>query len=76
MNFAPDVWLSPQLDSGNGFEAMCCEGANFYDREFPHISQIDDPSISLADVEGLQYQDGWNNSNYAEFSDLWNSNAP
>ena len=31
--------------------------------------------MSFADVERSQYQDVWNNSDHAEFSGLWNSNA-
>ena len=43
--------------------------------KFSHISKIEDPPMSFADVERSQYQDGWNDSDYAEFSGLWNSNA-
>ena len=43
--------------------------------EFLNISKIEDPPISFADVERSQYQDVWNDSVYAEFSGLWNSNA-
>ena len=43
--------------------------------KFSHISKIEDPPKSFADVERSQYQDGWNDSDYAEFSGLWSSNA-
>ena len=43
--------------------------------EFPHISKIEDPPISFADVERQQYQDVWNDSGYTEFSGLWKSNT-
>ena len=43
--------------------------------ELPHISKIEYPPISVADVERSQYQDVWNDSENAEFSGLWNSNA-
>ena len=76
MDFAPGVWLNPLLDSGNGYEAVCSESAFssavFDGREFPHISKINDPPISLAEVERSEYQGVWNDSDYAEFSGLWN----
>ena len=43
--------------------------------KFPHFSKIEDPPISFADVERSQYRDVWNDSDDAEFSGLWNSNA-
>ena len=43
--------------------------------KFPHISEIEDPPISFADVERSQGQDVWNDSDYAEFRGMWNSNA-
>ena len=49
--------------------------ADFDCSEFPHISKIEDPPISFANAERSQYQDVWNDSDYAEFSGLWNSNA-
>ena len=41
---------------------------------FHNVSKIEDPQMSFADVERSQYQDVWNDSDYAEFSGLWNSN--
>ena len=79
MDFVPGVWLNPLLDSGNGFGALMSESAfaaaDVDCSEFPHISEIEDPPISVADVELSLYQDVWNNFDYAEFSGLWNSNA-
>ena len=49
--------------------------AGFSCSEVRHISKIEDPPISFADVERSQYQDVWNDSDYAESSGLWNSNA-
>lgn len=43
--------------------------------EFPHIGTIEDPSVSFEDFERLQYHDVWNDSDYTQFSGLWNSNA-
>ena len=43
--------------------------------KFPHVRKIEDPPMSFADVERSQYQDVWNDSDYAEFSGRWNSNA-
>ena len=67
------------LDSENVFGAVISESAfaaaGVGCSEFPHISNIKDPPISFADVERLQYRDVWNDSDYAEFSGLWNSNA-
>ena len=51
------------------------EAVNFDCREFLHISMIEDPALSVADVKRSQYQDVWNDSDYAEFSRLWNSNV-
>ena len=79
MEFAPGMWLNPLPDSGNGFRGMisgsafAAAGVGF--SKFPHVSKIEDPPMSFADVERSQYQDVWNGSDYAEFSDLWNTNA-
>ena len=43
--------------------------------EFPHISKIEDPSMSFADIERTQYTQIGNGSNYNKFSCLWNLNA-
>ena len=71
--------VEPAADSGNDFGAVTSELAfaatHVGCSEFPHISKIEDPSISFADVERSQYQDVWNVSDDAEFSGLWNSNA-
>ena len=79
MGFAPAMWLNPLPDSGNDFGAVNFESAfaaaGVGCSEFAHISKIEDAPINFADVERSQYQDVWNDSDYAEFSDLWNSNA-
>ena len=53
---------------------MCSESAfasaDSDDRDFPHISKIEDPPISFADIGRSQYHDVWNDSDYAEFSGL------
>ena len=71
--------MNPLLDSGNSFWSAVSESAfataDFDCSNFPHISKIEDPPISSADVERSEYQDGWNDCDYAEFSGLWNSNA-
>ena len=71
MNFAPGMWSNPLPDSGNGFGAMLYESAfaaaDVGCSKFPLVSKIEDPPISFADVERSQYQDVWNDSNYAEF---------
>ena len=78
MDFAPGMWLNPLIDSGNGFGAVISESAFAaadVDRsEFPHVSNIEDPPISFADVERPQYQNIWNDADYAEFSGLGNWN--
>ena len=79
MDFAPAVWLNPLPDSGNGFGAAISESAfaavDAGCSKFPHVSKIEDSPMSFADVERSQFQDVCNNSDYAEFSGLWNSNA-
>ena len=35
--------------------------------KFPHVSKIEDPLMSFADVDRSQYQDVWNDSDYAVF---------
>ena len=79
MDFAPGIWLNPLPDSGNDFGAVISESAfaaaGVGCNKFPHVSKIEDPPMSFADVERSQYQDVWNDSDYAEFSGLWNSNA-
>ena len=79
MNFAPSMWLNPLPDSGNGFGTVIFESAfaaaDVGCSEFAHITKIGDPPISFADAERLQYQDVWNDSDYAEFSVLWNLNT-
>ena len=79
MDFAPGMWLNPLLDSGNGFGAVISESAfaaaGVDCSKFPHVSKIEDPPTNSADVERSQYQDVWNDSDYAEFSGLWSSNA-
>ena len=79
MDFAPGMWLNPLLDSGNGVGAVIPESvfatADVDCSEFLHIVKIQDPPMSFADVERSQYQNVWNDSDYAEFSGLWNSNA-
>ena len=79
MEFAPGVWLTPLFDSGNVFGAVCSESAftsaHSGGREFSRISKIEDRPSSFRYVERSQYQDVWNDSDKAEFSSLWNSNA-
>ena len=79
MHFAPGMWLNPMLDSGNEFEAVISDSAfaaaGVGWSKFSHFSKIEDPPISFADIERSQYQDVFNDSHYAEFSGLWNSNA-
>ena len=79
MDFTLGMWLDPLLDSGNSFGAVISENefaaADFDCSESPHISIIEDPPFSFTDVERSQYQDVWNDSDYAEFSGLCNSNA-
>ena len=74
MDFAPGIWLNPLPDSGNGFGAVISESAfaaaDVGCSKFPHVSKIEDPPISFAEVELSQYQDVWNDSDYAEFSGL------
>ena len=71
--------MNPLPESWNGFEAVGSESAfaaaDVGCSEFPHVSKMEDPPMSFADVECSQYQDVWNDSDYAEFSGLWNSNA-
>ena len=71
--------LNPLLDSGNGFGAAISESAfaaaAFDCSEFPHINKIEDPPISFTDIGRSQYLEVWNDSDYAEFSGLRNSNA-
>ena len=43
--------------------------------ENSHIRIIYGPPISFADSERWQYWYVWNDSDYTEFSGLWNSNA-
>ena len=73
------MWLNPLLDSRNSVEAVFSESAfataDFECSEFQHISKMDGRSSNFADVEHSQYQDVWNDSDYAEFSGLWSSNA-
>ena len=79
MDFALSMWLNPLLDSGNGCGAVISEGAfaaaGVGCSKFPHVSKIEDPPMSFADVERSQYQDVWDDSDYSEFSGLWNSDA-
>ena len=79
MDFATSMWLNPLPDSGNGFGAVISKSAfaaaDVDCSKFPHVSKIQDPPMSFADVERSQYQDVWNDSDYAEFSGRWNSNA-
>ena len=74
MDFTPGTWLNPLRDSGNGFGAVISESAFAAAgySGFPHISKIEDPPTSFADVERSQDQDVWNDSDYAEFSGPWN----
>ena len=73
------MWLNLLPDSRNGFGAVISESAfaaaDVDCSKLPHISKIEDPPMSFADVERSQYQDVWNDSYYAEFSGLWYSNA-
>ena len=79
MDFAPGMWLNPLPDSGNGFGVVISESAfaaaGVGCSKFPHISKIEDPPMSFADIEPSQYQDVWNDPDYAEFSGLRISNA-
>ena len=79
MDFAPGMWLNPLPDSGNGFGSVISESAfaaaGVGYSKLPHLSKIEDPPMSFADVERSQYQDVWNDSDYAEFSGLRNSNV-
>ena len=71
--------MNPLPDSGNGVGAVISESAfaaaGVGCSKFSHISKIEDLPMSFADVERSQYQDVWNDSDCAEFSGLWNSNA-
>ena len=55
MDFAPGLWLNPLPDSENGFGAVMSESAfaaaDVGCSKFPHVSKIEDPPISFADVE-------------------------
>ena len=79
IDFVPGMWLDPLFDSRNDFGTVVFESAfisaDFDSGEFPHIYKVEDPTNSLADVERSHYQDVWNDSDRAEFSSLWNSNA-
>ena len=79
IDFALGMWLNPLLDSGNGFGAVISESAfaaaDVDCSEFQQIRKIDDPPTSFTDVDRSQYQGVCNDSDYAEFSGLWNSNA-
>ena len=59
MDFAPGMWLNPLPDSGNGFGAVVSENAfaaaDVGCSKFPHISKIEDPPMSFADVKRSQY---------------------
>ena len=58
MEFAPGMWLDPLPDSGNGFRAVVSESAfatgDVGCSKFPHVSKIEDPPKSFADVERSQ----------------------
>ena len=73
------MWLNPLPGSGNDFGVVISESAfaaaDVGCSEFPRISNIEDPPIGFADVERSQYQDVWNDSDYAKSNDLWNPNA-
>ena len=73
------MWLNPLLDSGNSFGAVIYESAfasaDVDCCEFLHICKIEDLPVSFADVERSQYQNVWNDSDYAAFNGLRNSNA-
>ena len=79
MDFSLGMWLNPLPDSVNGFGAVISESAfaaaGVGCSKFPHVSKVEDPPMSFADVERSQYQDVWNDPDYAKFSGLWNSNA-
>ena len=79
MDLSPGMWLNPLPGSGNSFGAMTSDSAfvaaDIGCSELPHVSKIEDPPMSFADVERSQYQDVWSDSDYGEFSGLWNSNA-
>ena len=79
MDFAPGMGLNPLPDSGNGFRVVVSESAfataDFGCSEFSQISKTEDPPISFADVERSEYLDVWNDSDYAKFIGLWDSNA-
>ena len=79
IGFVPGMWLKPLPDSGNGFGAVISESAfargDVGCSKFSHVSKIEDPPMSFADVKRSGYEDVWNDSDYAEFSGLWNSNA-
>ena len=79
MDFASGMWLNPLSDSGNDFGAVISESAfaaaGVGCSKFSHISKIEYPPMGFADVERSQYPDVWNDSDYAEFSGLCNSNA-
>ena len=52
------MWLDPLPDSGNGFRAVVSESAfatgDVGCSKFPHVSKIEDPPKSFADVERSQ----------------------
>ena len=54
MEVSPGMWLNPLPDSGNGFGAVISASAfaaaGIGCSEFPHISKIEDPPRSFADV--------------------------
>ena len=55
MDFATGMWLNPLPDSGNDFGAVISESvfaaADVDCSKFPHVSKIEDPPMSFADVE-------------------------
>ena len=59
MDFPPGMWLNPLPDSGNGFGAVIPESAfataDVGCSKFPHVSKIEDPPTSFADVKRSQY---------------------
>ena len=79
VDLEPGMGLGLPLDSGNDFGVVCSESAFastvFNSCGFPHISNIEDPPISLANVERLQFKNIWNASDYTEFSGLGDSNV-
>ena len=82
MDCATGMWLNPLPDSRNGFGAVISESSfatgDFDYSECPHIinsKKIEEPPTSFANAERLHYEDVWNDSDSAEFSGLWNSNA-